>query len=151
MFLALIGLIPGALSFAQGITTAIFNAKVKIMQARIGGDEVRATQIVSLAATEAHEHNTWLSIIASNPLLTWLVIFFASPFVIFIWKVVVVDIVIGPGCIWLTHVCWIGDTDPIKGQVAEWGNSIIWSIFGSSTTLAVGKMIMANRSDKDTK
>ncbi len=140
MFMALIGLIPGALAFAQGITTAIFDAKVKIMSARIGGDIERARSIVTLATTEAHERTAWMSVIAGNTLLTLLVVFFALPFAIFIYKVVVWDIVLQS----VTH----GSTDAIKGQVADWGNTIIIAIFGSSTTIQVGKMILANRSDK---
>lgn len=140
MFMAILALIPGALNFANNITTAIFNAKVQIMSARIGGDVERARQIVSLAQTEAHERTAWMAVVAGNTLLTLLVIFFALPFGIFIWKVVVWDIVLQS----ITH----GSTDAIKGQVADWGNTIIIAIFGSSTTIQVGKMIMANRSDK---
>lgn len=142
----LIGLIPGVLNFAENWQKNAYDAKVRIMTARIGGDKARAEEIVKLAMAEKHEQNTWLSIIASSPLLTWLIILFALPLVIFAWKVVVIDKVIGPGCIF--NACWDGSTDAIKGQVAEWANTIIVSIFGSATAIPVAKMIFANRSDK---
>lgn len=149
--LSLIGsallLIPGVLSTVEKLQRNWFDAKVRITAARIGGDVERAKAIVSLGTTEIHERNVWLSIIASSPLLTCLIILFASPFAIFIWKVVVVDIVIGPGCVF--GACWNGLTDPIRGQVADWGNTIIVSIFGSGTAVTLSKMIMANRSDKE--
>lgn len=146
LFGGIIGLIPGVLGFAERWQKNAYDAKVRIMAARLGGDRDRAVEIVKLAMAERREQNTWLSIIASSPLLTWMVIAFAAPLVIFIWKVVVVDIVIGPGCVF--GACWAGVTDPIRGQVAEWANTIIVSIFGSATAIPVAKMIFANRSDK---
>lgn len=138
--LALLGMIPGLAAVVQGITSAYFNAKVQLVRARIGGDQKVATELVTAAATESHDNTSRLSILASNPLLTFLLIGFAAPLVIFVWKVVVVDIVVGPGCFWFTSVCWVANTDPIKGEVAAWATTIIGFLFGSSTTLAVGKM-----------
>lgn len=145
--LALLGIIPGALSLIQFVVGKVFDAKVQITAARIGGDVEKAKQIVSLAQTEAHERTAWLSVVASNTLLTLLVIFFALPFGLFIWKVVVVDIIVGPGCLPFTSMCWVASTDPIRGQVAEWGNTIIIAIFGAPTTISVAKIILAKKSE----
>lgn len=133
--LALLGAIPGIGRIVEAVTSSWFNAKVRITQAKIGGDRDVATSIVSLSATESEEGRARLGIIASNKILTLLVVAFAAPFVIFIWKVVVWDIVFG-----------LGVTDPIKGQVAEWADTIILAIFGAPTAMAIGKMWFANRS-----
>ena len=140
MFLALLGLVPGLLSFAQGITGAILNAKVKMLATRIGADEATARAMITAAATQDHETTSRLQALLSHPLTVWLIVGFATPFALYCWKIVVVDIIIGPGCIWFTSSCWIGSTDPIRGQVADWATTIIACLFGSSTVLAAGRM-----------
>lgn len=141
---SVLGLIPGVLNFAERWQQNAYDAKVRIMAARIGGDVERAKQIVSLASTEAHEGTARLAVIAGNSILTLLVVAFAAPLVIFMWQVIVIDITVcGYG-----HFSFCHDTDPIRGQVADWANTIIVSIFGSGTAITLGKMIFANRSDK---
>jgi hypothetical protein len=140
MFLALIGLIPGLLSFAQGIAGKILDAKVKMLATRIGADENVARQMILAAAEQDHETTSRLQALVSHPLTMWLIVIFALPFALYCWKIVVVDIIIGPGCIWFTSACWIGNTDPIRGQVADWATTIIACLFGSSTVLAAGRM-----------
>lgn len=130
-FLALIGAIPGIGSVITFVTGKVFDAKVAITTAKIGGDRDTAVAIVK-AGTEAEQQRVAaLGVIAGSAVLTLLVVAFAGPLVIFMWKVVVWDIVLG-----------LGTTDPIKGQVAEWANTIIYSIFGSGTALAVGRMTL---------
>lgn len=127
--LALLSALPIIGSIITGITTAFFNARVKIFQAQTGATAQVAIETVRVQAIEQQARVAGLSVIAGNKMLTLLVITFASPFVIFIWKVVVWDIVLG----------W-GSTDPIKGQVADWGNAIIYSIFGSATAMGIGRL-----------
>jgi hypothetical protein len=141
--LAILGLIPGALSLIQFAIGKVFDAKVAIVQARTGATRDVAIELVKSAAVEAHENTSKLAILASNPLLTFLLVGFASPLVIYIWKIVVVDIVIGPGHIhvpYLFDFAWKGTTDPIRGQVGDWANTIIGFLFGSATTVALGRM-----------
>ena len=135
MFMAILALIPGLSSLVSGITTAYFNAKVRLVTARIGGDRDVATKLVQGAAAADHENTNRMGIMASNKWLTLMLMGFSLPFMIFVWKVVVWDIVLSP--ILLGHT---GMTDPIKGEVAAWATTIIGFLFGSSTTLAVGKM-----------
>lgn len=132
--LAFFGALPVIGNLITAFTTAMFNAKVKIAQARMGADRDAAVAVVKTAAVEAHEGTARLSVIAGNAVLTWLVVAFAAPFVIFIWKIVVYDIVLD-----------LGSTAPIKGQVADWGNTIIISIFGSATSVTLGRLWFANR------
>lgn len=127
--LAFLSALPVIGSIITGITTAFFNAKVKLFSAKTGATTEVARAALSAVAVEQQTRVQGLAVIAGNKLLTILVIAFASPFVIFIWKVVVVDIVLG----------W-GTTDPIKGQVSDWGNAIICSIFGSATAISLGRM-----------
>jgi hypothetical protein len=54
--------------------------------------------------------------------------------VIYEWKIVVWDIVMG----------W-GTTDPIKGQVADWATAVIWSIFGSAAGIHVAAIVAGRK------
>ena len=132
MYLALIGLIPGLMTLINGFTTAFFNAKVSITQAKIGGDRDVAVQLVQAAAQREHEATSKMSVMAGSTLLSVMLIMFAIPIVAFEWKVVIWDIVLQP---------WTGGTtDPIKGQVADWATTIIAFLFGSSTVMSLGRM-----------
>ena len=53
----------------------------------------------------------------------------ALPLVGYEWKVYVWDTMLG----------W-GTTEAVKGQVADWGNTIIYFLFGSPTVMGLGKM-----------
>lgn len=131
--LAFLNVIPGLGKVAQGITGYIYDAKVKITTARVGGDVSVAQEIVRGAATN---QASFYAAVAQSKLLAAIVAGFAIPLIIWFNKVIVWDIVLG----------W-GSTEPIRGQAAEWGNIIIISIFGSGTTLALGNMWF-NRKDK---
>lgn len=135
MFMAILALIPGLSTLVSGITTAYFNAKVRLVQARIGGDRDVATKMVQGAAAADHENTNRLGIIASNKFLTFMLIGFALPWIGYEWKVVVWDNILSPW--FLGHE---GYTSAIGGSVGEWATTIIGFLFGSSTTLAIGKM-----------
>ena len=135
MFMAILGLIPGLSTLLNSLTTAYFNSKVQLVKARIGGDTAVATQLVVAASRADHENTSRLSIMANNKWLTIMLMGFSMPFMFYVWKIVVWDIILSP--IVLGHT---GFTDPIKGEVAQWATTIIGFLFGSSTTLAVGKM-----------
>ena len=129
MFAAILALIPGLNTLVTSITTAFFNAKVQITQAKIGGDRDVAVKLVQAAAQADHENTARLSIIAGNKFLTFLLIAMATPLVVYEWKVIVYDTILG----------W-GSTPAVKGQVADWGNTIIYFLFGSPTVMGIGKM-----------
>jgi hypothetical protein len=127
--LAFIGAIPGIGAVIQFIVGKVFDSKVAITTATIGGDRDVAVALVKKAATDEHERTSQLGLIAGSNTLMVLVFAFAAPLVIYEWKVVVVDIVLQAG-----------STDPIRGQVADWANTIIAFVFGASTTMALGHM-----------
>lgn len=135
MFMAILALIPGLSTLVTSVTTAYFNAKVQLVKARIGGDTAMATKLVQGAAAADHENTSRLGIMANNKWLTIMLMGFSMPFMFYVWKIVVWDIILSP--ILLGHT---GMTDPIKGEVAAWATTIIGFLFGSSTTLAIGKM-----------
>lgn len=126
---SVLGLIPGLENVAAKIAGYAFDAKVKMFQARTGADRDVAVQALRSAALESHASAERLKIVAGSWLLTALVVGFALPLVVFEWKVVVVDIVFKAGT-----------TDPIKGQVADWAQVIIASLFGSTSAVTLGSM-----------
>ena len=132
--LAFLGLIPGAMQLITYVTGAIYDAKVRITMAQLQCDRDKAVAVINERVSAGHDRVTALQAIAGSPLLTCLVIAFASPLVIYEWKVVVVDIVFQAGT-----------TDPIRGQVADWANSIIWAIFGSLGVTHVANIITRSK------
>lgn len=136
--LAFFTAIPSIVGGVTAFTTAFYNAKVEITKAKIGGDVTVARSIVTEAAVEQHVAASRLKTIAGSRGLMFLIIGFALPWMIYEWKVVFIDNVVGPGSfLWWS---WIGETDVIHGAVGDWATTIIVSIFGSSTTLALGHM-----------
>lgn len=127
--LAFLSLIPGIGAAINAIVSAVFNAKVKITQAKIGGDRDVAVKLVQAAEAQAHEDTVKLGIFASNKFLTALLIAAALPLVAFEWKVYVWDTMLG----------W-GTTEAVRGQVAEWGNTVWYFLFGAPTVMGLGKM-----------
>jgi hypothetical protein len=138
MLMALIGLIPGITSLISAITTAAFNAKVSLTQARLGADRDVAVALVQAAAQKEHEDTAKLAIFSGDKLLTMLLILFAIPLVAFEWKVYVWDTMLG-----------LGTTPAVKGDVANWGNTIIYFLFGSPTVMGLGKMWFSRPSAKN--
>lgn len=129
--LAWLSLIPGLNIAITSVLTAVFNERVKMLEARTGMTRDVAVTTLQSAAADYHTRATMLGTISANKLLTWLVILFAMPIVLYEWKCVVWD------TIWLAGE---GTTLPIRGQVAEWMNVIISWLFGSSATLVVAQM-----------
>lgn len=127
--LAFLSALPIVGQIVTAITGAFFNAKVSLVQARIGGDRDVAVALVKASETKAHEDNGRLGIFASNKFLTALLIAAALPLVGYEWKVYVYDAMLG-----------LGTTDAVKGQVAEWGNTVWYFLFGAPTVLGLGKM-----------
>lgn len=127
--LAFLGALPVIGTMVTAFFNAMFNAKVEITRAKIGGDRDVAVALVKAAEAQAHEDGVKLGIFASNKFLTVLLLLAATPLVIFEWKIIVWDTMLG----------W-GTTDAVKGQVAEWGNTVWYFLFGAPTVMGLGKM-----------
>lgn len=141
--LAFLKFIPGlkwVADFAENVMAKWFDTKVALVSARLGTDRDVTVALLKAAAQDNLTNAHKLRIFATNPLLTFLLIAFALPYAIFEWKGVVIDKVVGPGCIWYTHACWVGQTDPLKGMLADWSTLIMSFLFGAPTAIGIGKM-----------
>ena len=79
--LAFLGLIPGAMQLITYVTGAIYDAKVRITMAQLQCDRDKAVAVINERVSAGHDRVTALQAIAGSPLLTCLVIAFASPLV----------------------------------------------------------------------
>lgn len=132
--LEFLSLIPGLGKIIDTVVNGWFNAKVRMYQAKTGTDRDVAVAAIQAANIQAHENTTRLGIFASNKLLTCLLIAFALPLVGYEWQVIV-----------LNKMLHWGSVDPIRGQVADWANTIIFFLFGAPTAMGIGKMWFARK------
>ncbi len=136
--LAFFQAVPALMGGLNNFTNKYFDAKVQILAARIGGDVAVAREIMIQGAKDNATGVDRLRVIAGSKPLMFLVIAFAIPFVLFEWQAIAYD------KIWMhgtTH------TDPITGNLAEWGNTIIISLFGSGTGI-IGANMFFNRKER---
>lgn len=138
--MGLLGFLPKVLNFAEAWQKNKYDAQVQITAAKIGGNTEQAKALVSAHNAQEEANVKRLGIFASNKFLTILLITAAIPLVGYEWKVYVYDTMLG----------W-GSTEAVKGQVAEWGNTVWWFLFGSPTVMGIGKMWMNKNSGEDTK
>lgn len=129
--MAFLGIIPGVGKVIEGITGAMFDAKVKMLVARTNMTRDVAVETIKAAAVDRQAHAAEMAAVAGSTVLSLLIVAFAAPVVIFEFKVVVWDNVLG-----------LGSTPEIHGSVATWMNTIINWVFGSSTALAAGSMAL---------
>lgn len=127
--LAFFQAIPAITGGINNFVSKYYDAKVQITTARIGGDVNVAKALVSGVVAEGQTRVEFLKAVGQSKFLMFLIGGFATPFMVYVWKIVVWDIVLG-----------LGSTDAIRGNVADWGGIIIASIFGSATVLGVGHL-----------
>lgn len=137
MIMAILGMIPGLGTMITALANGYFNSKVEITTAKIGGDTAVAKALI-VASAQAQQSNVQrLSVIGGSWVLSFLVLGFGVPYIIWEFKVIVWDIVLG----------W-GSTSSIKDpQLSQWGGIIITCLFGSGTVLTAGHMYF-NRKDQ---
>jgi hypothetical protein len=124
-----LGLIPGLSGLITGVLGKVYDAKVTMTTARIGGDVAVATSLVNAAAVAEHARVSGLQVISQSRVLQIILVGFAAPFIFYVNKIVV----------WDTCLGW-GTTPPVRGLVADWGGTIIACLFGSSTLVGMGHM-----------
>lgn len=117
----LIALVPQLL----GLTNKYFQAKTDIQIARTGATRDVAKAAVAAEAQQADGRAKVWGAIGGCKLLLYLVLMMAAPVVLYEWKIVVWDTLLG----------W-GSTDPIKGDVAAWMNHLVYALFGGGSILA---------------
>lgn len=140
--LAFFQALPAITGGITAFTQAYYNAKVQIVQARVGGDVKVATQLVTGVVAEGQTRVEFLKVVSQSKFLMFLVGGFASPWIIYEWKVVVWDKIV---CKWVMGV--YGFTPPVDGTVGDWAGVIIAGIFGTGGVMAVGQMFF-NRKER---
>lgn len=133
--LAFFQALPAILNGVSAFTSAYFNAKVQITTARIGGDVAVAKQLVTGIVAEGQVRVSFLQTVSQSKFLMWLVGGFATPWIIYEWKVVVWDKI---ACKWIMGV--YGFTPAVDGTVGDWAGVIIAGIFGTGTVMGIGHM-----------
>lgn len=126
--LAFLQAAPAIIGGVNAFAAKYFDAKVQLTAARIGGDVNVVKAAMTTAAIEQQTRVAGLKVIASSKGLMFLVIAFALPFIAYEWQCIVWDKIIMHGTT---------ATDPIKGNLADWGNTIIVSLFGSGTAVTL--------------
>ena len=137
MIVAFLGAIPGIGSAITFVVGKVYDAKVAIKTAQIGGDVTVATTMVNATVLADQTRIQGLRVIAGSWVLSFLTVGFAVPFMVYEWKVVVYDVVLK-----------LGFTDAIHGAVIDWGGTIIACLFGSGTVLAAGHMYFNRNTEK---
>jgi len=127
--MGVLGVIPGLSTLITFVVGKIYDAKIQLTTARIGGDVNVATSLVNAAVIGDQTRVAGLQVLASSKVMLAIVAGFALPWIIYEWKVVVWD-----------NVLNLGSTAPIRGNVGEWAGTIITCIFGSGTIMSVGHM-----------
>lgn len=124
--IAFIQAIPAITGGINNFTNKYYDAKVQLYAARVHGD-VDAAKAMLLAEVQNNQTKVgWLSVVATSPILSFVVVGFAFPFIFYLNKVIVYDICLG-----------LGSTPTIKYDVlTQWGGVIIGGLF--VTTGAVG-------------
>jgi hypothetical protein len=122
--LAFLQAVPALMNGFTAFTSKYFDVKLKTYTARVGGD-VTVAKAMLLAEVQNNQTKIgWLQAIASNPVLLFIVLGFAMPFIIYEWQAIVWDKVVMHGTT---------RTDPITGPLADWANIILSGIFVTST------------------
>ena len=108
---------------AQFLTVPIVNGVLDAYKAKLAAANAQGAQAAELARSALlAEQGRWYTAII-RPLL-------AAPVVIYLWKVIVWDIVLG-----------LGTTDAIGGDVAQWAGSIVTAYVGGRSLEKIARTI----------
>jgi hypothetical protein len=129
--LAFITSLPALVNGANAFASKYFDTKAQLVASRLGADVNVIRAAMTQAGVEAQARVAGLQVIASSKVLLFLVVGFALPFMIYEWQCIVYDKV------WMHGLT---KTDPIIGNLADWGQTIIVSLFGSGTAVTMTHM-----------
>ncbi|MCK1668612.1 hypothetical protein [Bradyrhizobium sp. 153] len=138
--LAFFQAVPAIFSGVTAFTQAYYDAKVRLVAIRVGGDVDVAKQIVSGVVAEGQTRIQFLNAVANSKFLMFIVGGFAAPWMFYQAKVVMWDKII---CMWVLGT--YGFTPPVEGTVGTWAGWIIGGIFGTGGAMAVGQMFFNRR------
>jgi hypothetical protein len=124
--LAFFQAVPAIAGGINNFTNKYYDAKVQLYAARVHGDVDMAKSMIVAEAQANQAKAGWLQAVASSPVLSFVVVGFAFPFIFYLNKVIVYDICLG-----------LGSTPALKYELlTQWGGTIIGGIF--ITTGGVG-------------
>lgn len=134
-FLAFIQAIPAIFGGINNFVDKYYDAKVKLVTARVGGNVEVAKAIVGGVVAEGETRVRFLEAVAKSRFLQVLIMAWSGPWIIYEWKVVVWDNIVH-------HWIWgvYGFTPEIKGLVGTHAAIILTGIFGTGSVMAVGAM-----------
>lgn len=132
--------VPSLVHGFEAFTKAHYGAKVKILQARVGGDVDVAKGIIAGSVAEGQTRVEFLKAVANSKFLQWMIGLWAGPWIIYEWKVVVWDNIIS-----FALFGHYGFTPEIKGLVAAWAGLILGGIFGTGGVMAAGQLFFNRR------
>ncbi len=128
-----LGLIPGISSLVSSFTSAWFNSKVEMYVAKTGLERAVAVSAIQAEVGNNHAKIGWIEALAKNPVMLFIVVGFAMPFIIYEWKAIAYDKV------WMDGLT---KTDPITGPLADWATIILSGIFVTSTGIGIAHTII---------
>jgi hypothetical protein len=138
--IAFFQVIPAITGGVTKWTEAYYNAKVALVQARVGGDRDVAVAVVNGMAAEGQARVEFLKTVANSRFLQWMIGLWAGPWIIYEWKVVVWDNIVS-----FALYGHYGYTPEIKGLVAAWAGLILGGIFGTGGVMAAGQLFFNRR------
>lgn len=136
--LAILNMIPGVSSLIQFVVGKLYDSKVAMYQTRWGVTRDVAVAAIQAQAPLAQAQVSWIMALAQNPVMMGVVVGFALPWIILEWKVIVYDNV------WAHWGQYM--TDPVKGVIGDWGNTILAGIFITGGGLGVAHAVF-NKKD----
>ena len=134
--LSLLHLIPGFTALAQFVVGKVYDSRVAMYQARWGVTQAVAVAAIQAEATTNQAKIGWIQAVAASPVLSFVVVGFAFPFIFYLNKTIVWDLCLG-----------LGSTPMLKYELlTNWGGVIIGGIFLTSGGVGIAHAIV-NRKD----
>lgn len=128
MLTAILAFFQAAPAIIGGVTAfanKYYDCKVQMYAARIGGDVEAAKAMLAAEVQNNMTKVGWLQAVGASPVLSFIVVGFAFPFIFYLNKVIVYDICLG-----------LGSTPMLKYELlTQWGGVIIGGIFITSGTV----------------
>ena len=135
LIMSVLHLVPGFTSLAQFIVGKVYDSRVSMYAARWGVTRDVAIAAIQAEATTNQAKASWIQAVASSPVLSFVVVGFAFPFIFYLNKVIVYDLCLG-----------LGSTPVLKYALLEnWGNVIIGGIFLTAGGAGIATAIINRR------
>lgn len=127
--LAFFQAVPALMGGLTNFTNKYYDSKVQIYAARVGGDVSVAKDMLHAEVYNNSLKTGWLEAVGHSPVLSFVVVGFALPFMFYLNKVIIYDICLG-----------LGSTPTLNYPLlTDWGGIIISGIFITSGTVGAIK------------